>query len=734
MSDLARFWLAVEGIGLLGMPIAALLFARVPTRGLIFGKPLGLLLLVFPIWMLPSLHLLPYGQLDIAVGFGGLALASVASLLMLWRSRETSDTRLAEQQGQELRSNIRLLLIGEVVFAACFLGWAVLRAYAPDVWGTEKPMDMAFITAINRSSYFPPNDPWLSGSTINYYYLGHLIIAVLLRLTGIEPSVGFNLAVCLTYALDVAAVFGVTSLLYALLRRATVVPPMPVALVGLFGAVFTMLLGNLAGAVQLMSHPAPLTTFDWWTPSRVIANTITEFPFFSFLLADLHAHMLASPFDLLAMAFSFQLAIAGPRLVTTWPRLTVGGVLELVTAALIVGAVYPMNGWDFPTELAIGAGCLYLFVTSGQRTHVRLDMAWWFAWTILAVALYLPFYLYFHAPTGGIGLVHDRTSLLTFLWDYGRIYGTAVIVLTPLFWQRLKPSSVPTRYVIWLVIAAAAALMLLEPAHLAGLLVLLAVLAFALFGTLDERRTQPERLFWLCVAAAIGLVTVGEVVYVRDAFDGGPDYRMNTVFKFGYQAWFVLMPITGVAVPWVVSQLTAVRRLAFGLALGVTVAAGLVYPVAGIVAREGGFQGGPTLDGLRWVAATSPGDVAAIHWIQANVRGAPVVLESVGQEYDPVGHARVSTFTGLPAVLGWAGHEAQWNHATGTRGQDVATIYSTSDIAQARALLERYNVTYVFVGSLERADFPPAGLAKFAILGRAVFSADGTIVYRLNGQ
>jgi uncharacterized membrane protein len=156
-----------------------------------------------------------------------------------------------------------------------------------------------------------------------------------------------------------------------------------------------------------------------------------------------------------------------------------------------------------------------------------------------------------------------------------------------------------------------------------------------------------------------------------------------------------------------------------------------VYPLVGTYSREAGFATAPSLDGLHWLAKKAPGDVKAIRWLQSHVGGGPVVLEAVGQEYDPLGHARVSTFTGLPTVLEWAGHEIQWGHGSGRRAQDVQIIYATTDRAKARTLLAQYRVAYVFVGSLERSDYPSAGLEKFAGIGTPVFSAEGTTVYRI---
>jgi uncharacterized membrane protein len=255
------------------------------------------------------------------------------------------------------------------------------------------------------------------------------------------------------------------------------------------------------------------------------------------------------------------------------------------------------------------------------------------------------------------------------------------------------------------------------------------LLAVGWHAVIDEHARMTERCLWLVVAMGATAALIGELVYVRDAFDPGADYRFNTVFKLGYQAWYLLAIGAGVVV---VS--TSVRRASWparawvAAAIGLAVAAA-IYPLAGSYSASAGFAGRPTLDGVRWLGTRSADDLAAIRWMQGNIRGQPTILEATGPDYDPLGRGRVSVFTGLPAVLGWLGHEVQWNHRPGDRWHDVHTIYATESLPAARRLLGHYRVGYVFVGSLEEHDYSAPALAKFARLGRAVFVHGRTKVY-----
>jgi uncharacterized membrane protein len=240
-------------------------------------------------------------------------------------------------------------------------------------------------------------------------------------------------------------------------------------------------------------------------------------------------------------------------------------------------------------------------------------------------------------------------------------------------------------------------------------------------------------MVWLLVAGGLACLLGPELLYVRDEFDGSALYRMNTVFKLGYQAW-LLLGLAGIgALAWRGEWLVR-RWLRWTLVplAALLVAAALVYPVAGTYARKDGFARAPTLDGLGWLRDRAPGDPGAIAWLNDEVAGADVVLESVGEDYSSFGHGRISTFTGLPTVLGWPGHELQWGHRVGTRREDVALMYESPTTAAVAELLERYDVRYVVVGPIERTDHGDAGVAKWDQLGRRVYDAGGTTVWRLD--
>jgi YYY domain-containing protein len=743
MLEALGFFVLAEVVGLAALPLATLAFGRLPGAGLGLAKPLGVLLVTWAVWLVCAFGFVPYGR-GVAIG-GVVALLAAGAIVArrqralgrALREREAGGSRWARWRAAWLSARAlptvdparRSLWIGaEAVFAVSFAATALLVAWSPDVWGTEKPMDMAIVNAINASDSFPPHDPWMSGEQLNYYYLGHLAMALPIRVLGTAPAEGYLLAVALTFALAASAVFTLAGTLWAAARA--VRPDLrggPVG-VGLAAVVLCLVLGNLAGVQAFLDASSPPGDYDWFAPSRVIPGTINEFPWFSFLLADLHAHVLALPFFVVTVAFALQIVLLGPRGDAVWR-----GVAEALAAGLAVGILYAVNSWSY----AVGAGLLTLAVlawlrdprSAGRRAYALV----WFALVMLAgVVLLLPFWLEFDPAARGLGWSHDHAPFARYLGYQGLIYGIFAWILVAAFAGRLRSARHPWRTLIWGGAAAVFAGSLLAIADLAGPAVVAAAALIGAGAALSRRLGAAERALWLLVAVGLGCVVLPDVVYLRDAFDGGPFYRMNTVFKFGYHAWVLLALAAACALPWAAAWLPRRAWPLWALPTVLGLLLGLVYPWAGTYARKDGFSRPPSLDGLGWLRERSPGDVTAIDWLRSHTPGGAVVLESVGEDYSEFGHARISTFSGRPAVLGWAGHEQQWSHDPGTRAADVETLYRTTKVDEARRLLARYRVAYVVAGPIERTDHGDAGLAKWDVLGERVVDSEGTTVWRLS--
>jgi YYY domain-containing protein len=710
------FFAMVEAAGLAAAPLAIVVLGRLPGGGLGLSKVLGVLLVGWLAWMAASVGVSGYGRGTI---LGAFALVAVAGALAALRAR-----RLAARVLPEDPIRVRMWVASEAVFAVAFAAMALLTAFAPDVWNTEKPMDVAIMNAIQASPDMPPHDPWMAGETLNYYYLGHLLLATPAHVLGLEPTVGYNLAFSALFALSASALFTLAGALWAATGIRTTGGPVGV---GLAAVGLGVVLGNLAGVREWLDAKDPPGDYDWFGASRVIEDTINEIPSFSFTLGDLHAHVLAIPFTALALAFALQVALHGPRGDVAWRS-----VAEALAAGLAVGVLYAINSWSYPVVAGLLVAGVVVWMRSPEAAGRRVYGVVWAALVLLAgIVLTLPFWLAFEPAARGIGRVTEHASFLRWLGDQALIYAVVAWMALAAYASRILGSARPARLATWTAVGLAVGLSLLAPAGLAGVAALVVAVGVAIHALLSPRLAPAERFLWVLVAGAAGCLLIPELVYVRDEFDGSALYRMNTVFKMGYQAYLLLAVAAACAIAWAGRWLP--RKLWTGWATvgAILVLLGLVFPYAGNWSKRQGFSGDPTLDGLNWLRASAPGDVEAIDWLRANTSGGAVVLEAVGPDYSGFGHGRISTFTGRSAVLGWAGHEVQWLHEPGSREADVRTMYTSTDADVARRLLDFYGVGYVVVGPIERTDYGDAGIGKWDQLGRRVFDRAGTTVWLL---
>ena len=741
MIDAVRWVIILEALALAFMPLTCWLLRSLPDRGYGAAKIAGLLAVTYVSWLIGSVipiassGVLPYAVLLVggAVGWW-LALDETIS---------------------SLRDAGRVIALEEVLFLTTFIAWSLLRAYVihPGITHTEQPMDMALLNASIHASSYPAYDPWMSGHTINYYYLGYLMYGMLAKLSGVAPTVAFNLALSTIPALVVSATYGVA---YALTRRLwwAVLAPVFVAVIGNWHAAF----------VQLPAGETPEKTFWWFWPStRVIGglcpqqcSTITEFPYFSFLLGDLHAHVMALPEALLCITIGCGFLFSTDRLEPRWNPLTAG---RIACAAVAVGALFAINSWDFPIYLLLLAGCVgaHAYLADDSPTWWRAPLAIAAILSVASVAAFTPFYLNYRSVAKGIGFVNTPSDF----WQFAQVLGFFVLlaaifvaVLGVLLQpadavedeEEMTPRAAATeagQIQAWTssniaTIAIVAAIVLLSiRLNLEVLVVLLGVGASALLllyrvlNTPEPNRSDAVAL--LLIAAGCLAAAVPEVVYLKDVFQGGTDYRMNTVFKFDYQAWLLL----GLAASYSAYRAWEVLRAYFStqlgwVVLGVTAAVVLAGGVYTWDAPHSTAQAGTanSLDALASLKIDNPGDYGMVRWLIAHAPAKTVELEAIGSathgDEFQAQFGRIAGFTGLSAVMGWEGHEYQWRGSDpeiGTRVADVGTIYTTSNPQTAATLLRKYGVRYVVVGQTERTVYGQSskGLAKFGSFMRVAY-------------
>ena len=576
---------------------------------------------------------------------------------------------------------------------------------------------------------------------------------------------------------------------------------------GLTGALFVAVIGNLDGAVQLAQGVwsrltgAGALPFDFWRSSRMLPNSesveanpfafwlwgaaesqpevswhITEFPFFSYLFADLHAHMMAIPFIILVVGLSLNFAAGFRRLGWVWDT------AALIVLGLAVGSLWLINSWDYPSFLLL-ALAVAVFAAYRAWDSLKVRITWGAALAAILAVVSLVAFLPFHqsVETFGTGLEVTRwkTPLLNFLGIHGLFL---VIIGVFLAWQARRPlyvivgNSLGLRYLdmaletdnyrqsfrrwlrvyCWVAIALAALFVAAGYYTAAVMTAYLALTGLVAWDTMtSQERGQLYGAFPLALTAlALGLIIGVDLVRVED--DIG---RMNTLFKYYLEAW-VLLALASAFFLWRMwydnrfrpIPFDGVHLVWFGLVVALILFS-LVYTLLGTQARLGDRFNPlpPTLDGTAYMeqaahrekeqAIELKWDREAINWLQENVEGSPAILEAHTEQYRWGG--RMSIYTGLPTVLGWPWHQMQQRGPYGTevysRAEDIRLMYTTADLAEAKVLLDGYGVWYVVVGDLERIYYPGEGLRKFDImaqLGAAakVFDNGHTAIYRIEPQ
>ena len=769
----ALWWLiTVEAIGLAAFPLTYAVFPGLADRGYSMARPLGMLLLGYTSWMLSLARILPSGRPSLLLL---LVVLAAASALYAWPRRTAIRDFIVREH--------RALIAVEAVFLIVFVGWTLYRAYDPAIDHTEQPMDFAFLNASIESRYGSPEDPWLRGEAISYYYFGYWTLGAVSQMAGVPSEVAYNLSLALIPALGAAAIFG---LVYAMAmweaarRRLAMlgaaVAALMLGVVANLESVLEFMRANGMGSqrfwdwiridgldgpsAQAASSWMP-SDFWWWFRSTRVINTfeggqgidytIEEFPFFSFMLGDLHPHVMAIPLTIVFLALLWSL-LSSP--VTLWSRPVPYRVAFVGLAGLVLGSLAFTNMWDLPTfgTLFIAVVALTAYADRGAFSWAALrDTAPLVLGVIgLAGLLYVPYYVDFGGSVTGIGASRTTTRPVHLFI----VWGLHLSVITPfiiaMFWNAAS-ARLAKDWTRLIAIAAAIvtlpfvtwAFLHLEDGGATGevwdrlldTIPLGLMVGLAIFAALTVvRRGGGEGKAFALLLAGMGLYLIlgPELLFVADSFGN----RMNTVFKLYYQAWILLAVASGYAIyywrsrrdsfaPW-----KRMLSTAWSGVFVVLLVASLYYAPAA-AASKGAFGGDASLDGLAFVAERSRAEYDAIVFIRDRVAHGSAVLEAVGEWFDA---GLISRSTGVPTIINWPGHERQWRGSRDsfiTREQDVARIYQTLDAAEARNLLGTYDVEYVYVGPRERAKYGADGLDKFPSFMDEVFLQADVAIYRI---
>lgn len=736
------WFLIVEIIGLISFPIVLFTCSNLNDKGYSLSKTLGILLLTFMTWILVSLHILKFGIFSIL--FSGLIILIIAALLSY--KYKINPIKL-------LKENKNIIIKNELVFTMSFLVFLLILMKNPNIFYSysEDFMDYGFIKAILRTEYFPPADPWYAGSSLTYYYGGHLIIAIMTLLSGVPSFIAYNIGGAMFFALTVLTSYGLG---YNLTHKSSY---------GLLTALFVVVTGFLSGFLQFTAFVFPdlgiavgyqpenvnniiewFLTYPFHDINRIIPNTLNFYPGFVFLQGDIHGHMTSIPFQVAYISY-----IYGNIVKRTNPVSRLNQTFEILIMGIFLGFFLFINSWNYPTYVIFTGLAIALAKFRGVTSDyyavllskIPLIIEPLVKIVVVSVIMYSP-YLIFSSSKGfyGIGLIGGKTQLSEFL----EIFALFVFILATLMWFLMRNDTKTMAGIVLLSFLLA---------WISGFHILIIVIPIILVSVIGMQKAldgKSENLSFVLLLAVTGtlLVLFCDLFYISDSYTK-PYHRMNTVMKIYLEIWIFLAIASANALYFILkdSSILSGFRKKFSKAKAVWVIilisliiASVISPLAMSLTLSGGketmYGNTPsfdTLNGLDYLFNEYPWDMIAIDWIDKNIDGSHTVVEAPGDAYTY--SSRVSSLTGLSTIIGWRSHEQMWRgiwSGVGTRQDDANHIFNSKCNEKTLELLEKYDVEYIYIGELEREKYSKAGLQKFKVHTESyelVYENSGVSIY-----
>ena len=693
-GDVWTFWtwyLLALVLGAAFMPLTGRMFRRFEDKGWIFSKVTAIAVTGFVTWFLVAVKVLKFTTITCVA----VTVACVLCSILLYQKEQKAGFECIPFE------YMKLVYVEEMLFFAFFLLWTYLAGFHPAAYGTEKFMDYGFMEAMMRSKTLPATDLWYSGGKINYYYGGQYFAVFLTKLSGTRVELTYNLM--RTFVAGFAFIMPF-SLVHQMVRdrlgrKNTGWKKKMPSVTGFLAGIAVSVAGNIhyviyGCVIPWIQKAKGEEVGHYWFPdaTRYIGfnpdvddKTIHEFPCYSFVLGDLHAHVVDIMFVLLILAllYAWMKKVRTTKLVFEnmekkefWKKQLL--MPQLLAAAALLGMFHWTNFWDFVIYYTVTCGVILIMNIIGQEGKIKWILAVTAAQAaeIMAIAtiIILPFTLQFDTSNmvQGVALAqhHSLPHQLLVLWGLPAIL--TLLFIISLLVEKLRGTEQKSLY------------------------------------RLLKSVTLPDLFAVIMGLCAIGLVLIPELVYVRDIYENG-NARANTMFKLTYQAYIML----GMTMLYAIFRLLIIGKnrilkavSVIGLILFVWTCGyfgNSVHSWFGEVWKPSQYKG---LNATAFLETDFSEDVGGIRWLKEHIEDSPVVLEANGDSYSE--YERVSAMTGLPTVMGWYVHEWLWRGNLAdinARIADIESIYTSTDETQVRKLLEQYDVSYVFVGSCERKKY-----------------------------
>ena len=705
-----NWWAVILFLGVLFLPMSKNIFYTFTDKGFIFSKVIALAISSYMFWFLSNLKILKITTFSC---WSVTILCGVITYIVFYKNPKNVTSIFDKDV-------INWVLIGESIFLFSLSFWTYLRGFNPRIEGLEKFMDFGFVNSILRSGYVPPQDMWFAGKSINYYYFGQYVTAFLTSLSRLETEIAYNIMMATLFAFSMVLCFTIVT---NMLKGHGITQKAPVILGGLIASALVSLGGNLHSFFYGILPKFSKEENNYWFPdaTRYIGynpetndKTIHEFPVYSFVVSDLHAHVVNMIFVLtiigILLAIFRKIQSKADENLQSQSQYRINELFfpEMLLIGLFIGIFQMSNYWDFPIYLTV---CIFVFVCAGIRSYGFSKKAW--AVTVIRFTLVLllsllfalPFNLSFEKMSSQIRIAknHSLPHQLFVLWGYQFIFVLiffCVIVYAEqnLIWRRAKGEE------------------RLEIRKNMGF--------FDRVRSVLEKYSLEDVFAVILCISGIGLIFIPELVYVKDIYERGYA-RANTMFKLTFQAFIML----GLACGYIFIRIRKTPYQGWRIVVAriitvIMIVLPMIYPFYAIPSwyKDMDVKNYQGIDGLAFLEKEYPDDYELIYWLRNNIQGQPVVLEANGDSYTY--NCRISMATGLPTIQGWFTHEWLWRDdvtLVQERIDDVMTIYESDDVEQTKELLDQYQVEYIVIGKLEYKKYPNLNENKLMSFGSVVF-------------
>ena len=739
-------------------------------RGLFVSKIIGLVFISSFVWLLTLFTPIPNLGYVWRISFLIFVIVAILKLLNKEFRREIINFIISKKTQ---------ILLFEFIFLSVFFFFVLLRMYDNNAVGTERPMDSMMLNSVFNSYYNPPNDLWMSGNKISYYYFGYWIFAGFYSIIFFDTNNLYNLSFGLIPALSSAAALSFISNFLYITKNNNLkfIKPIFVATITPFFLVFT---SNFYGFVLLLDYLKifPLSILNWlhgdkhvtiqnyeyfipqdfwwwWKSSRIINSyknnesldfTINEFPFFSFLLGDFHPHMISIPFFITTLILFTSYFVGSKYIYLSHKRPKISYLFTLLLI-LFIGSTGFINMWNLSFFVLFTFILIYFYFYINKfqikiiitSKFIREILLVW----IIGILVFGNFYFItsdsnISYPFISFNYITTRPIHLIYVWiiPFSIIIPLLYFMFHENFYTKSKLSLFKTKSnllfislfiatsIIWAIVN-----MVISEQSLAQLLLSLIFfyifylpLFFLIYHLITKTIKNNDVLklsYYLLLFTAFILLYLSELFYVKDIFGN----RMNTIFKFHYQVWIVFSITSGISLKFLLEyNLRNITRIILSISFLILATSNIYFVTASYLTKiKESSNLNPNLSSINQLE-NDTNKYELIKYLRLNSNHNDVIIETQGKSY--TNDSQISSESRIPTILGWVGHQLQWrsNHSDiYNREEDIDTFYISNDSQEIINIINKYSITMIILGPNEIEKYNINSLNKFLNISEIIY-------------